>query len=650
MFGKFRALAVAAGFLAAFGCRGPGPARTGTGRTGPASGPRTLNADVPLHLEDHLDAARVVISETSREIIFGTSWAGTCSRTWGGTTRRALFSHVPGRIEYRVKIPAKGRLDFGVGLLRVDPGVKFRVSAREGTAGPEPLFEASGDGGTSGAPHSLNLSRLAGRTVALSLETECVRPGNVAFWTVPTLSGERQTGRPNIILYIIDGAAADFMSVYGYERRTTPCLERLAAEGAVFENAYSNSARTKVSVPSFMTSLHGSVMGGSRTGPDPLPDQAVTMAERLHKAGYVTEVLTSNPYCGRAGGLDRGVDIMRDSATREEPPSSADLLKEFRRLREDYPGEPYWVHFQPTDVHRPWGPRVPLAGPFAGIEDRREFDEMMAKVKWDPAASYEENIEKSGLDLARFFKTARRLYEASLAFQDRTIGRLVEGLKERREWDHTLLIIAADHAHVSAGLPLFDPLCPPWEPPLLASHQSRIPLIFVWPGKIRPGLRLSQPVSMIDMLPTVLDLAGLPRPEVAQGQSLAPLLLGKRGWRPRPIVFDDFNFDGGRLFGSIEVIDGRWGASLRIDTRPDNMKSPRDRLRPAPLLIFDIGADPHAFRSLHEGRPGLAEKYSKILGRLWNEHLKLARKFSRPGSVPLAPDQIETLRSLGYLR
>jgi hypothetical protein len=80
------------------------------------------------------------------------------------------------------------------------------------------------------------------------------------------------------------------------------------------------------------------------------------------------------------------------------------------------------------------------------------------------------------------------------------------------------------------------------------------------------------------------------------------------------------------------------------------MKSPRDRLRPAPLLIFDIGADPHAFRSLHEGRPELVGKYSKILGRLWNEHLKLARKFSRPGSVPLAPDQIETLRSLGYLR
>jgi arylsulfatase len=634
------ALAVALGLLAAVGCRGPRS--------------RVLRADVPLHLEDHLDSARFITPGVpSGGPNPGDKQVARVAKAWGRTTRRALSTPVPGTLEFRVKIPNEARLDFGFALEKEDLPVTLRVSVRQGAAAPRSLLELAFPEGTPRLQRSVDLSSLAGKTVTLALQTlqtEAPQPGNVAYWAAPTLSGTRTTAKPNIILYVIDGASADFMSVYGYSPRTTPYLEWLAAEGVVFENAYSNSTRTKVSVPSFMTSLQSSVMGGSRSESDALPGQSVTMAEHLHKAGYMTEVLTSNPYCGRASSLDRGVDVTRDTAWGEHRPTSVDLHREFWRLREAYPGEPYWVHFQPTDIHQPWDPHVSLSGLFASPEDRRAFDDMLAKIPWNRDVSYEENIEKSGLDLVRFFKVASRLYEGSMAFQDRSIGELVESLKAQRDWDDTVFIVTADHSHVSAGLPFFDPARPPWEAPLLASHKSRIPLIFVWPRKIAPGRRLSQPVSLIDILPTVLDLAGLPPAEVAQGQSLAPLLLGRRGWTPRPIVLDEFNFDGRYLFGSIEIIDGRWGASLRIDPRPDRKKSPKDRLRPASLLIFDIREDPHALKDLHEERPDLVEKYSKMLGRLWQEHLSLARKFSRPGSVALNPDQIETLRSLGYLR
>jgi arylsulfatase A-like enzyme len=634
-----KVLAVALSLLAAIDCGGPG------------AGSRTLRADVPLHLEDHLAAAHVAVPGTPPEVPGSAGpKVGVGSRVWGRTTRRALFTPVPGTLEFTVKIPNKGRLDFGFALEQEDRAVKLRISAREGTAEPRTLLELAFPEGTPRLQRSVDLSALAGRTVILGLETEAAQPGNTAFWTAPIISGERKTDKPNIIFYIIDGAAAEFMSVYGHRPRTTPNLERLAAEGVVFENAYSNSTRTKDSVPSFMTSLHSSVLGGSRGAADPLPEQAVTMAERLHKAGYVTEVLTSNPYCGRASSLDRGVDIMLDTARGDRRSTSVDLHREFWRRREACPAEPYWVHFQPTDVHQPWNPRVPIPGSFVSSEEKRAFDEILAKIPWSKVVSYEENIENSGIDRVHFFRVASRLYEGSLAFLDRSIGEFVESLKARREWDNTLFIVAADHSHVSAGLPFFDPKAPPWEAPLLASHESRIPMIFVWPRKIAPGRRFSQPVSMLDMLPTILDLAGLPRPKTAQGQSLAPLLLGKPGWKPRPVVFDEFNVDGEYLFGSIEVIDGGWGASLRIDPRPDGKKRPKDLLRPAPLLIFDVRNDPHAFKSLHAERPDLVEKYSKILGRLWREHLNLAKKFSRPGSMPLTPDQVETLRSLGYLR
>jgi arylsulfatase A-like enzyme len=348
------------------------------------------------------------------------------------------------------------------------------------------------------------------------------------------------------------------------------------------------------------------------------------------------------------------VDSMMDTDINEFDyetlPYAADLHREFWSFREAYPGEPYWVHIQPTDVHSPWRPVAPFAGLFATLEERRALDEMSKKMENVVGQTYEERVDKSGIDQGLYFQISRKVYDESMAYEDHMIGKLVERIKDRGEWPNTLFIVAADHSQESAALPFLDPNRPKYRAPLLAAQISRIPMIFVWPGKIAPGRRFTEAVSMIDMLPTVLDLAGLPAPEIAQGQSLAPLLLGKPGWKQRPVVFDEFNIEDKYFYGSIEVLDGRWGASLLIDPRPDDRKVPLDRARPSPLLIFDVWEDPYAFKSLHAERPDLVEKYSKMLDGIWKEHQALAKKFTRAGNVPLTPEQIETLRSLGYLR
>jgi arylsulfatase A-like enzyme len=598
------------------------------------------------------------VSVIPKEAAYAKSKAGTGRESWGRASRQVLYTHVPGKLEYEVMIPERGRLDVGLGLLKKNIPVKFKISAREkkAGAGSKLLLDESYSGEGPRLQRSVDLSALAGRTMILTLEAEAAQPGNVAFWGAPTLSGTRTRSKPNIVFYVIDGASADFMSVYGYNRRTTPHLERLAAEGVVFENAYSNSSWTKVSVPSFMTSLHNSVLGGNKSESDPLPEQAVPMAKRLHNAGYLTEVLTSNPYCGRMSSLDQGVDSLSDAYAfvsednSQDIPSSEDLNRLFWDFREAYPAEPYWIHFQPTDVHSPWKPVPPFAGLFATAEERQILEEMRKKMRGIIAQTYSEVLEKAGIDPALFMQINRKLYDESMAYQDHTIGQLVERIKDRGEWENTLFIVAADHGHEAGGLTLIDPKKPKYESPLLAAQHTRIPMIFVWAGTIAPGRRMIQPVSMIDMLPTILDLAGLPAPEISQGQSLAPLLLGKPGWTPRPVVFDEFNIEDDYFFGAIEVIDGRWGASLKIDPRPDDKKTPMDRLRPASLLIFDVWEDPHAFKSLHETRPDLVEKYTKMLNGIWKEHQALAKKFTRGSDVALTPEQIETLRSLGYLR
>jgi len=603
------------------------------------------------------------VSVISKDVLFSNAPAGLSTQSRSGAHRRTLFTHAQGKLEYRVRVPKAGRLDVGLGVLKKTIPITFKVTASPKEDDSEILLEETYSDKDHWSQHSVDLSNMAGQTVKLRLEADTERAGTVALWATPTISGIRMTEKLNIILYVIDGASADYMSIYGYNRRTTPNLERLTEEGAVFEHAYSNCTWTKASNPSFMTSLYHSVLGGYKSSTDQLPENAITMAELMHDAGYQTGVFTTNPWCGTGSGFQRGVDWLRQSGVENNMASSSELHKDFWEWREAYPGEPYWVHFQTTDVHWPWNPVTPFAGLFLRPELRERYyqwEEQIAKAAglnspmWPTPYRYPLSaFESTGINHLDFFESARALNDEAMAHNDYQIGKMVERLKRSGEWEHTLLIVAADHGS-PFGLGLLDPIPPLWGP-RFRSHQTRIPLIFVWPERIAPGQRFRQPVSMIDLLPTILDLVGIPAPELMQGQSLAPLLLEEKGWEPRPIIFDEFYLDGdtGDLVGDIEVIDGKWGASLNIDPRTDDKKTPIYRLgplRPTSLLLYDIWNDPNCLVPLNEERPNLVKKYTEFLEAKWKEHQELAKRFSELMASPLTPEQLETLRSLGYIR
>ncbi len=615
-----------------------------------------INAGSPSSLEI------LSVSIVPKAALYAEAPFGVRTEVRSNGHRRALYTQVPGRLEYRVRVPEGTRLDVGLGVLRADAAVDFRISATDSRGRAETLLEETYADREKWAQRSADLSALAGRTVTLALETGAEESGSVAFWAAPTLSSTRTQRMPNVIFYVIDGGAADFMSVYGYNRRTTPNLERLAAEGAIFEQAYSNSSWTGASTPSFMTSLQNSVLGntlGSRF--DPLPEEVVTMAQHFHRAGYQTAVFTSNAWAGSLSGLDRGVDVMRDVGVERDLISSRELHRDFWSWRDAYPGEPYWVHFQTTDVHEYEGgqpePVAPFSGLFVPAARRQSFYEDWESIReWqrqNPASGGWRGgaFAGTGIDRVGFFETMLGLYDESMAHQDHQIGRLVERLKTAGEWENTLLIVAADHS-VEAALwdlaPLLQDELPPSWNPLFRPTETRVPLIFVWPGHVVAGQRFTDPVSMIDMLPTVLELLGLPMPEVRQGQSLVPLLLGEEGWNPKPVIFDEFRTDQatGRLQGVIEVVDGRWGASLWIGPEPQE----EDARRPTPLLLYDLWNDPWCLKPVSDKYPELVEDYTAFLEKQWEAHQALAQHFTPGGEVELTPEQLETLRALGYIQ
>ena len=484
------------------------------------------------------------------------------------------------------------------------------------------------------------------------------------------------TGPPNVLFYVIDGGGADLMSVYGYERPTTRELEVLAKEGVVFDNARTSSAWTKPSTASFMTSLHHSVLGGFTKNEDLIPANATTMAEHFGAAGYETAVFTSNPFAGSMSGLERGVGTFRDEGAKPNATSSTQLHDDFWSWRETSGEGPWWVHIQTTDVHEPHAPIPPHAGTWASPEKRAEFEAWWKElhsldIERDSVLErYRARLAHMEVDQRDFFRTQWDLYDESMSHNDASLSKLVGDLKAADEWDNTILVVAADHGHPAGsfsrfGRGMLEPQPEDWEGALADSYRTRVPLIVIWPSQLPAGVRVDEHVSMIDLLPTLLELADLPLPEVRQGRSLVPLLEG-RAWSSEPLILEQVQAyePTGEMVGHIELIDGRWAASLEVmpeslrpiyaeteslvtaggwrAARPHRSTTPR-------LLLYDLDEDPFCTTSVHAEHPERVERYTRELEARYAGHQLLAARFESAGEVEAGDAQLEALRVLGYI-
>jgi len=339
------------------------------------------------------------------------------------------------------------------------------------------------------------------------------------------------------------------------------------------------------------------------------------------------------------------------------------------------------VHFQTTDVQEPNEPVPPFAGLFVSKAEREELDTWDERL-WNEAGElfgttsisgfYDAALARTGIDRQRYFNARRGLYDETMSHQDRELARFVERLKARGEWEDTLLVIAADHGHPAGtfarfGRGLFDPQPEPWQGALFDAYATRVPLLFIWPRRIEGGRRSDEPVAMIDVLPTILELAGLPAPEVGQGRSLAPFLL--HGESPHhEVILEEVRVDeaSGETIGNIEIVDGRWGASLEIGPLPAGADPARGRHSvPAGgrwgakhpffpdvprLLLYDLWRDPFALAAVNDDHPELVERYEKLLRERWSAHRALAQRFEAAAETPLDAAQLEQLQALGYVR
>jgi arylsulfatase A-like enzyme len=175
-----------------------------------------------------------------------------------------------------------------------------------------------------------------------------------------------------------------------------------------------------------------------------------------------------------------------------------------------------------------------------------------------------------------------------------------------------------------------------------------VPLFFWWPGVVPAGTRVSQTVQAIDVLPTILDLARVPAPAEAQGQSLLPLLVGSGkpedlGWRRRPAFAErlpdrDSSTEYDPQVEAIAIVSDGWKL-IRNLTRPEGQPE---------FELFDHGDDPLNLHNVAAEHPEIVEQLSSLLDG-WHQAAKAAHIAPDQGTADLSPAEIERLRSLGYL-
>lgn len=415
----------------------------------------------------------------------------------------------------------------------------------------------------------------------------------------------------DILLVTIDTLRADHLSLYGYRRNTSPNLERLFAEGAVFERAYAASAYTSASTASLLSGRLPQDHG-VRLFDQLFPRDVALVTELLppayQKVAIVSTRILSDAATGLAKRFDHFDDDLGDQQERIAAPTTDAVLAWLAQERD--PARPVflWVHYK--DPHAPYVPpdghrgryrhakpsglgldRIPVYARLEGVEDPLDY------------------VDR---------------YDEEIAYTDAEVGRLIDGYARLAPLGDALVLITADHGESLVERPFWF---------VHANHvfeeQIRVPLLLRGPG-VKKG-RATQPVSGIDVVPTLLGFAGAETPDGLAGVDLrVPARDADR------VVFaESIHYLNGRQWRAAIQGDSKWMVALRA--KGDRVRRKRS---------YDLVADPRERKPLpwRDASPG-------------RRLLELVHADPDPAGLPaevergtLVEENQQLLKGLGYVQ
>lgn len=388
---------------------------------------------------------------------------------------------------------------------------------------------------------------------------------------------------PNVLLMIIDTVRADHVSLFGYERATTPHLEELAAGGYAFSQAFCQYPSSLGSHASIFTSLYPAThctyehVASSR-----LPDELDTITECLDREGYVTVGILDNPWLSRRFGFTQGFDMYVNAKkvevmqipgynlmlenlylkklcalfSEETEPQTRYALGALRELED----EKFFLFLHWLTPHRPYLPPSSYRAMFddgdGGAPDVAGKQRIIFKLAKQGMIDIDDAL------IPEFV----RLYDADIAFTDRQVGIVLEELRSLGLDRSTVVIVIADH-----GENFND------ETPFCVGHGGlteggiHVPLVLSYPPLGTGEGMINEIVELVDVMPTLLEIAGVEIPVESQGRSLVPLVSGvSDSWREASFI---------QLHGSEFAVRSRnWKLRIRE----------RDESEEPVLSLFDV--------------------------------------------------------------
>lgn len=426
-----------------------------------------------------------------------------------------------------------------------------------------------------------------------------------------------QSPPPDVLVVVVDALRADAVGPRRDSATLTPNLDRLAAEGVAFDRAWSPSTWTKPAIASLFTGVsprgHGvrlvATPGGKRLVLDTLGADLMTLAERFQLGGYSTGAVVNqvhlSPKDGFAAGFDGYAHLRGAAAPR--------LVRLLLRWFDKEPRRPFFAYLHLLDPHWPYNRRLkgstkpPLEGAIPPCVSRTAAagPECIGEVeRWLASPSGRRDVQ-----------ALRRRYEQEVEYIDHALARLFDGLRAKDLWENTIVVVTSDHGEGFAEHAWMEHGFPPYE------EVARIPLLMRLPARLRPARTdIPYPVSLVDLYPTLLDLAGLDVPSQLDGRSVAPWL--GEGAPPRRVFFV------GSLYGSA-ALDGRWKL-VRLTTKEER--------------FYDLWSDPLERDPLPcTNNRRCSELRRRLAGELRREPLL------RPGYEELSAEEKQELEALGYL-
>ena len=468
-----------------------------------------------------------------------------------------------------------------------------------------------------GASHSLGLLAVAAAAAASFLSCD-----------VRDRAATAPLERPNVLLISIDSLRADHVGALGYHRNTTPAIDALANDGALFTRGISSTSWTLPAHAALMTGLLDSAHGVTTTGKR-LDDSAITLAEAFASAGYRTAGFFGGPFldpsfgfaqgfdtyvdCSAAG--DAGVPVQKRHATSHRDRTNPEILWNVLRELEGIGEQPFFLFVHFWDVHYDLIPPPRYVEMFdPGYPDRYRG----SNFRHDP--DYREGADET------LREHVLALYDGEVLYTDDTIAMLVSALRARGLLDRTLVVVTSDHGdelldHGDKG-----------HRHTLYQELIRIPILFRLPGRVKPR-RVDVPVSITDVAPTILDLAGLEPLPNATGRSLARALETGATVSPVPVI-------------SELAATGRAQHARSIVAGDDKVIFQSRRKGP---IYFDLAADPGERSPRNASEVERAEPLLSELDARLAEARELGRRLRIAARADIASSLGERLRSLGYV-